>query len=212
MPVGERLRSQPGAFTDWSLGVNFSVPLGLRQARAGLRRHELLIARDRANLDQGVHAAVHELAITVRNLAQYHEQYNAYREMRTAAYRNLEGQQSRVGVGAVDFLYYLLAITDWGNAISNEAHTLAQYNVELATLERQTGTILETHGVAFYEERLGSLGPLGRWCQDVCYPADLRPTDNVDRYPVSQQPSENFFDLRQPESPKPKSSRRTTPE
>ena len=31
LPDGTYLRSQPGQFTDWTLGVNFSVPLGLRR-------------------------------------------------------------------------------------------------------------------------------------------------------------------------------------
>ena len=33
LPVGSNVRTEPGAFTDWQLGVNFSVPLGLRQSR-----------------------------------------------------------------------------------------------------------------------------------------------------------------------------------
>jgi outer membrane protein TolC len=199
MPNGDRLRSAPGQFTDWGLGVNFSVPLGLRQSRADLRRKELLIARDRANLDQGVHNAVHLLAVSVRDLAQFYEQYQAYRELRDAARKNLEYQLGRFGTGQILFLNVLLAINDWGDAISNEARALTRYNVEQATLERLTGTILETHGVTFYEERYGSLGPLGRWCQDVCYPSDLPPTPNADRYPTSDQPAENAFDLQQPE-------------
>src|SRR5262249_6078834 len=38
--VGSGIASQ---FTDWTLGVNFSVPLGLRASRAGLRRSELVL-------------------------------------------------------------------------------------------------------------------------------------------------------------------------
>jgi hypothetical protein len=34
MPVGDDLRTRGGQFTDWTLGVNFSVPLGLRRERA----------------------------------------------------------------------------------------------------------------------------------------------------------------------------------
>src|SRR5262249_48621961 len=55
-PNGEHLESSFGQFPDWSLGVNFSVPLGLRQGRAQVRQQALLIARDRANVEQGVHA------------------------------------------------------------------------------------------------------------------------------------------------------------
>ena len=60
-PDREIVSSAPGQFTDWQLGVNFSVPLGLRQARAALRQRELVILRDRANLEQGLHNAIHSL-------------------------------------------------------------------------------------------------------------------------------------------------------
>ena len=76
MPDGTRLRSQPGEFTDCTLGVNFSVPLGLRRGRAALRSQELIIARDRANLQQGLHAAAHQLALTLRSLERSCAQYD----------------------------------------------------------------------------------------------------------------------------------------
>src|SRR5262249_41130512 len=91
-PNGEHLEASVGQFRDWSLGVNFSVPLGLRQGRAQVRQQALLIARDRANVEQGVHAAVHELAMSVRDLDSAYEQYLAFRETRAAALENLKVQ------------------------------------------------------------------------------------------------------------------------
>ena len=52
--------------------------------------------------------------------------------------------------------------------------------IELAGLELQTGTILEEHGIRFFEERYGSIGPMRLDLR--CYPRDLRPGDNTDRY------------------------------
>ena len=198
MPNGSSLSSASGAFTDWTLGVNFSVPLGLRQSRASLRARELIIAKDRVNLHQGLHSSIHQLAASVRTLAQTYEQYLAYREAREAARVNLRVQVAKLATGTVLFINVQQAVTDWGNLISAEANALTQYNTQLATLERQTGTILETHAVVFYEERYGSIGPLGRFCDDVCYPLNMRPTANADRYPTGDQPSEDSFDLQQP--------------
>ncbi len=178
MPIGTNLSSAPGQFTDWTLAVNFSVPLGLRQSRAALRRQELVTSRDRANLDQGLHNAGHQLALTLRNLAQFYEQYSANTELRQAAETNLNLQLSEYRGGRQNFLVVLLAITDWGNAVSAQAQTLLQYNTELANLERRTGTILETHGVRFYEERFGAISPLGRLLRGAYYPQSLPPTMN----------------------------------
>lgn len=202
-PGGMRFSTRPGQFTDWTLGVNFAVPLGLRQGRAGLRRAELLLARDQANLEQGLHSVGHALAGSVRNLAQYYEQYRAFRTMREAARINLEQQFAQYRTGRTIYLNYLLAVTDWGNAISAEAQALAQYNTELANLERETGTILETHAVRFIEERFQSLGPLGRLGGPCAYPSAVVPGPNARRYPDQGKPAEEFFNLVAPGAPKP---------
>jgi len=178
--------------------VNFSVPIGLRAARAQLRQRELIIARDRANLDQALHAASHLLATALRSLDQQYEQYLAFKEARAAARYNLEVQLQTFRNSLTNFIPVLQAITDWGNAITNEAAAVAQYNTLLAELEQQTGTILETHGVGFYEERYGAIGPLGRLAQPVCYPQSTPPTPNADRYPIGERPAENVFDLQDP--------------
>jgi len=198
MPNGGSLSSSSGAFTDWTLGVNFSVPLGLRQSRAALRNRELIIARDRANLQQGLHNAGHLLATSVRSLDQFYEQYLAFRDARQAARVNLDAQLLRYRTGQTILLNVLQALVDWGNSVSSEANALTQYNTQLATLECQTGTILETHGIVFYEEKCGWVGPLGHFVEEVCYPKDMRPSLNADRYPISDKPAEEAFDLQPP--------------
>ncbi|MBP86908.1 MAG: hypothetical protein CMJ64_09350 [Planctomycetaceae bacterium] len=202
LPSGVQLSSRPGQFNEWTLAVNFSVPLGLRQSRANLRRQELVISRDLANLDQGVHAAAHTLAGNLRNLAQYYEQYQAFHEARAAADVNLRRQYAEYRNGRTILLNLLQAITDWGNAVTAEAQALLQYNTELANLEQQTGTILETHGVRFYEERFGAISPLGRLFPDHSYPGSTTPDLNSARYPSGDHPSESVFELETPEFPR----------
>ena len=197
-PTGSRLSTSAGQFTDWTLGVNFSVPLGLRQARAAVRQQELVIARDQINLKQGFHATTHILAVTVRTLDQQYEQYLAFREARLAARVNLDAQLLRWQKGQTILINVLQAISDWGNTVSAEANALTQYNTQLATLERQTGTILETHGIYFIEESQQAVGPHGRFCDTRCYPWDTRPTENSNLYDDSIEPAESSFDLTPP--------------
>ncbi len=198
MPNGDTLSTAPGQFTDWSLGINFSVPLGLRQGRALARQQKLLIAKDRANLQQGLHAAIHELAANVRDLDSAYEQYLALKETREAARVNLLVQTEQYRTGRAIFLNVLQALNDWGNAVSAEAQALLSYNVALATLERRTGTILETHGLVFAEERFRAAGPLGIFGHGRLYPEALVPVGSPHRYPSSGEAAENSFDLRNP--------------
>ena len=197
-PSGERLATSPGQYANWALGVNFSVPLGLRKGRAALRNAELVLITDKANLQQAGHAAIYQLQGSLRNLAQNYELYLAFSKTRRAARVNLEQQIADFRAGRAIFLNVLQAITDWGNAVSSEAQSLAQYNIELANLEKQTGTILESHSVRFMEERFGSLGPLGRLAQPRAYPLSAPPSPNADRYPETGGPPDKALDKDRP--------------
>ena len=200
-PHGNRLASGPGQFTDGSIGINFSVPIALRSARANLRRADLLLVRDRANLKQGLHSAAHLLSLSVRNLAQYYAQYETYKITRAAAIVNLDKQIAEFRSGRSIFLNVLQAISDWGNSVSNEAQSLSQYNTELARLEQQTGTILETHGIRFFEERFRSIGPLGRLAEPQAYPFAIEPSPNTENYPISKEPAEAALEKEKPDLP-----------
>ncbi|MEX1027756.1 MAG: TolC family protein [Candidatus Paceibacterota bacterium] len=197
-PAGNRVRSGGGDFEDWSLGVNFSVPLGLRAERAALRQRQLIIRRDRANLDQGLHQMQHFLALNLRNIEQFYAQYERFQAVRRAARLNLEQQLAQYNQGIVQFIVVLQAIVDWGNSVSAEAQALSQYNTEIARLELQTGTILQTHSVFFFEERFRSIGPLGRLANGQCYPRSQPPSASVTRYEGGMQPSEESFNLEDP--------------
>jgi outer membrane protein TolC len=204
MPNGAEISRFGGTLNQWTFGVNFSVPFGLRASRAALRQQELTLFRDQANLDQGLHSASQNLALRVRNLAQFYDQYLAFQKARESAERTLDYRLTRFQVGAkaqatpTIFLDVLQAITDWGNAVSAESQALTQYNGELAALEQETGTLLETHGIRFFEERFMSLGPLGHVGRLRDYPQSVPPTQNEPKYPPSTKPAENFFDLRDP--------------
>ncbi len=173
------------------------MPLGLRQGRALVREQRLLIARDRANIDQQLHAAVHDLAATLRELDSAYAQYLAFRETRVAADVNLRVQTEKFRTGQTIYLNVLQALNDWGTAVSSEAQQLLNYNIALAVLERQTGTILDTHGLVFAEERFKAAGPLLVCPRD--YPEATVPVGGKPRYPGSGQPSEDSFDLRNPD-------------
>ena len=197
-PAGNRVQSNAGDFEDWSLGVNFSVPLGMRAERATLRQRQLIIQRDRANLYQGLHNMQQQLALSLRNLEQFYAQYERYKAVRAAARRNLEQQLAQYNEGIIQFIVVLQAIVDWGNSVSSEAQSLTQYNTEIARLELQTGTILQEHDVVFFEERFRSIGPLGRCGKDACYPRSQPPSTSVKRYEDGARPSEEYFDLEDP--------------
>jgi outer membrane protein TolC len=198
MPNGEPLRASGSIYPSWTLGINFSVPLGLRQGRAMIRQERLLIEKDRANLQQGLHNAIHELSTTRRDLDSAYAQYLAYRETRKAAEINYDVQNEQFKNGRAIYLNVLQALNDWGNAVSSEAAALLSYNIALATLDRREGTILEKHGLVFQEERFRAAGPLLLHSHDRAYPRSIVPAGSPHLYPGTNEPAEKSFDLREP--------------
>ncbi|MBL8816155.1 MAG: TolC family protein [Planctomyces sp.] len=195
MQNGSNLSSSMDDHTDWTLGVTFSVPMGLRQARAQLRTQELLIAKDRANIQQSLHQIEHSMATSIRNIDQQYALYLAFKEARAAARENLLAQISDARQGRAILLNVLQAISSLGNSTAAEAQALTLYNIELANLEFQTGTILETHGIRFVEEQYTSMSAWGRHFEDDCYPRSLSPQKDGVRYEDSNEEAEKVFNL-----------------
>ena len=198
MPIGDRIEADPGQHTDWSLAVNFSVPFTLRADRASLRQTELLLASDRANLKQGLLSASHSIANLLRNIDSLYRQYDAFQVAREAAEDSLVQQLEQFRAGRINFVEVLLAINTWAGSVTSEARAITNLNSTFATLEAETGTILESHGVRLFEERYCSLGPLGKFGDGRHYPAAYRPSPNVARYAETAEPSEEVFNLQVP--------------
>ncbi len=196
-PSGATISTSGRDFHDWTLGVNVSAPLGTREARSDLRRQELTLAREKADLQQRVHAALHQVATSYRNCALNFEQYKAYKETREAAKANLDQQLAEYQRGRAIYLNVLQAITQWGDAVSAEAGALALYNSELANLERQTGTILEQHGIELLGDNYHSRAPMAPLHDGRSYPQSARPYPGPGRYPAEEQPAETPFRLPQ---------------
>ena len=57
-----------GNFQEWQLGLEFSLPIGFRQAHAGVRNAELLLARDRALLRDQQREVIHELSDAIAEM------------------------------------------------------------------------------------------------------------------------------------------------
>lgn len=196
---GNRITTQGGDFADWQLGANVAVALGVRADRAVLRRAELTMVRDRALLEQQIHAATHDIALSLRNLEQFYAQYKAFQKVRQAAQTNLQRQFDIAREGGIrteplTYLNVLQAITDWGNSVSGEAQALTAYNAELARLDQFVGLILPRHGIHFCELDYASCGP--RYVSPrPGYPMAAKPTTPCPMYENGIKPAEESFDL-----------------
>jgi outer membrane protein TolC len=149
-------------FTDWQLGVTFSVPIGLRAAAANMQAAELRLDKERALLRQTVHSTSHRLNAIVRNLDSLYNQYQVARERLEASRIWLEGRRTqfeepppaREGQDSLllALTNYLQALRSWSSAATATADLVAQYNTALAELEEAKGTLLSARNIQLQED------------------------------------------------------------
>jgi outer membrane protein TolC len=155
-------------FTNWTVGLQLTVPLGYRQESAALRQARLSLAQSFWQLRDMELRSQRFLAAAYREVGANYDIIKARRASRIAYAEELEGrfkefisgkatQQQGAGGAVVDFL--LQAQTDWTTALSAEYVAIQQYNISLARFEFARGTMLKHDSVVIQE------GPLPRCAQ-----------------------------------------------
>ncbi|HET6425071.1 MAG TPA: TolC family protein [Planctomycetaceae bacterium] len=149
-------------YTDWTLGVTFSMPLGNRPARANLRAVEQQLMRERALMHESVRNVSFRIADLIRELQATWSQFEEARQRAVAASEWLNtarlrftnpppASQSPDGmlVGLYD---YQTALNAHIEAIVEGCQLLARYNGLLARYEEAQGTLLASRGVEFADD------------------------------------------------------------
>lgn len=141
-----------GNYQDWELGLNFSMPLGFRRELAGVRNAQLLLARERARLqDQEleVSALVSE---AVRNVESHYQLLQTRYHWWIAALREREVLASKLKAG-LDILYsdLLRAERQVTETEINYHRAVVNYNRALAEVHFRKGSLLEYNGVYLAE-------------------------------------------------------------
>ncbi len=180
----------------WNVGMQFNMPIGLRQARSQARNYELQLAKANAVLAAQERNIAHDIANAIQDVAANYAaaQSNFYR-MKAANERvrlfKEEGKQGgRKGAGAsVDLI--LRAQASLATAGGAYYEQIVAYNKAITSLNLATGRLLEFNNIYLQE---------GKWCPEAYDDAMLRaqerthavdnphlrtePTEFVSRHPV----------------------------
>ncbi|MFK7769628.1 MAG: TolC family protein [Mariniblastus sp.] len=136
-----------GDHNEWEMGLQMNVPLGFRQASAGVRNSELQLRRERAILEEQEKQIIHELGTAVRQTEQYHSAVKfAYNRM-VAAQDTVDARQAAFAADAVPV--DLLLEAQRRLAESQTAYHRAEVNLQLAneSVNRESGQLLASHSV-----------------------------------------------------------------
>lgn len=156
-----------GDQTGWDLGVELSVPIGLRQAKAQVRHYELRIAKARAGLETMEHEVSHELAVAFQEVDRFYKVAQTRLNGRIAAAEQVEANETRFNLGGIGggggedgggggsgaaYLDILLrSQIALAQAESAYWQAVVQYNQAIADLYVAQDTLLERNGVTLSE-------------------------------------------------------------
>jgi len=143
-------------YRNWSIGVDFSVPIPNTKARARYRQAKKLYEGSNLLIQQVTDLAVFEVRKAIRDLRAARDSIAANQARVRAEQEKLRGEMKRYEVGMatsqdlLDYQDYLAA------AQSGLVKAIVDYNKAIIDLERARGTLLESFHINFEEPEGGT--------------------------------------------------------
>ncbi len=139
-----------GQQTGWNVGLQFTLPIGLRTEQAQLRNAELRLVKARAALASQEQELGHEVSVAIQQLDRWYQLFrtNAARQAATERQtRALEAeyQAGRADRTTVDLL--LRARQSQAQATIEHVRSLANYNAARIELDYRTGRLLRDSNI-----------------------------------------------------------------
>ncbi len=146
-------------YTDWTVGLTFTMPIGLRKAKADADVAALQLARDQALLVAYEDQVAFEVADLAAEVDAAWERYESFLRQVHEAEEWLKVARIRyenppVAAKGQDWLLlslfdYQAAIRNYSSALTQAANLIADYNTLLARLDESRGTLLERWMIQF---------------------------------------------------------------
>lgn len=140
-----------GDQTGWNLGLQFSMPIGFRQAKAQVRNLELRLAKAREILSAQELDVAHEVADALQAVDFQYQNAATNFNRHAAAAQRVQMFESEFQEGTVTLDEVLRAQASLATAESAYYGSLVQYNQSLSYLHMVKGTLLERNNVQLEE-------------------------------------------------------------
>ena len=127
------------------------MPLGMRAPLANNRQAQYTLLRQRAFLQQVVHQTTHSLARFFLEVDANYKQFKTASRLRAAAAQRLDAQRAFYEEGRITIDRYLDAVSQYANAVAQEAQFKTTYNISIVALEEAKGTLLAYDNIAVAE-------------------------------------------------------------
>jgi outer membrane protein TolC len=141
--------------TGWNVGLQFAVPLGLRNAHAQVRNTELRLLKAQSELEVQETEVSHELAGVFQSLDFYYQNMQTNFARREAAADNFDSVKSDYEMGRRPLDLVLQAQTRLTIADMAFYRSVIEYNKSLSDLQLRQGTLLEYNHIHLAERDWG---------------------------------------------------------
>lgn len=140
-----------GDYQEWEAGVQFSMPIGFRRAMSGVRHHQLLLAQEKAVLQDMELEISHQLGHTIRDVDLNYALTQSNFNRRVAAEDEVEAVEAVYDSGRVTLDLLLDAQRRRAEAESAYYRSLVDYNRAIMRVHYRKGSLLEYNGVYLAE-------------------------------------------------------------
>ena len=140
-----------GDFQEWQLGLQLSVPIGYRRQISTVRHNELLLARERAVLNNLELEICHQIADAIRDLDLSYGQTQTLFNRALAAEREVQTVHEIYDAGRTTLDQLLDAQRRRAEAESSYYQALVDYNKAISLVHRRKGSALDYNGVYLSE-------------------------------------------------------------
>ncbi|TWT99261.1 Outer membrane efflux protein [Botrimarina colliarenosi] len=140
-----------GNFQEWEMGLRFSLPIGFRQQLSTVRHHQLLLARERALLQDLELEVSHQLGDSIRDLDLNYSLTETNFNRREAAQREVEAVETSYKANRVTLDLLLDAQRRRSDAETAYYRSLVDYNLAITDVHFRKGSLLDYNGVYLAE-------------------------------------------------------------
>ncbi|MDO4586501.1 MAG: TolC family protein [Planctomycetia bacterium] len=138
-------------YHDWSLGISSSIAIGFRQEMAAVRNAELMLARERAILQEQEFELSHNMADLYADLDRTYNLIEDYLTVLRAARTEFRAVSSSFIIGNSTLYEVLQAQQLLAEAETNYYRMVIDYNLAIVNLNYQKGSLLEYNGITLAE-------------------------------------------------------------
>jgi hypothetical protein len=140
-----------GQFQEWQMGLTLDIPIGFRKELAGVRHHQLLLARERAVLHDMELEVSHQLGNAAREVINFYTRMHTNFNRRVAAEKEVEAVEAAYEAGNVTLDLVLDAQRRRADSEIAYYRSLVDYNLSIMQVHRSKGSLLEYNEVYLAE-------------------------------------------------------------